>query len=204
MLGCITAGIQPLTDGSKNAVCLCKIKEMRQDCRQSIVDHHAWCGELDPTIYKGMPCVFGDLCGVMPEGLLDEGSFIQKVVAANRSMLARDAYCYTHNRLCPLWPASRRTTADVEVAGLPCPDFSRAGRKRREEGPTNKVFISHAKRHVELGTPLIVIENVWDTGKGACGGQSLGKALNPTPQSSNPFRTKYSCWFATAARPSDP
>lgn len=49
--------------------------------------------------------------------------------------------------------------ADFEVAGLPCPDMSRNGLRRLEEGPTNTVFMAHAKRHCEKRTPLIVIEN---------------------------------------------
>ncbi|CAK9087763.1 Uncharacterized protein SCF082_LOCUS41478 [Durusdinium trenchii] len=35
------------------------------------------------------------------------------------------------------------------VAGLPCWDFSIAGKRRMEEGPTNTAFITHAKRMVE-------------------------------------------------------
>ena len=34
------------------------------------------------------------------------------------------------------------------------------GKFLRAEGPTNGVFMSHAKLHKERGTPLLVIENV--------------------------------------------
>lgn len=58
--------------------------------------------------------------------------------------------------MCPLFA----TTPDFEVAGLPCIDQSMAGQKKYEEGKTGTVFCCHAKRHVELETPLILMENV--------------------------------------------
>ena len=107
--------------------------------------------------------MFGDICDVFfDKGFLDEGSFIQKLLHADGAALASHAFCHTHNTYCGLWPGRSAAAADVEVAGLPCTDYSKAGRRQRHEGVTNKVFISHAKRHVELGTPLLILENVWD------------------------------------------
>ncbi|CAE7244744.1 unnamed protein product, partial [Symbiodinium sp. CCMP2456] len=85
---------------------------------------------------------------------------MQKVARANRCSLRQHAWCYTHNGLCPLFGSS--VAADIEVAGLPCIDFSKAGKRLGPEGPHAKVFVAHAKRHVELATPVIVIENVWE------------------------------------------
>ena len=51
---------------------------------------------------------------------------------------------------------------DYDISGLPCPDFSRAGERRGRGGPTLTVFACHAKLHIHLGTPLLVIENVQD------------------------------------------
>lgn len=56
---------------------------------------------------------------------------------------------------------SDHVSAKVETAGLPCVDYSKAGLEEREHGSTNKVFVSHAKRHVELETPVVVLENAW-------------------------------------------
>ncbi|CAK9089666.1 unnamed protein product [Durusdinium trenchii] len=48
----------------------------------------------------------------------------------------------------------------MEVAGLPCTDQSAAGNRLYQEGPTAKVFLAHAKRHIEKETPLLILENV--------------------------------------------
>ena len=66
-------------------------------------------------------------------------------------------FCHTHKKQCPLFGPS--TEAQLEVAGLPCWDMSRAGRQMKEEGPTAGVFLCHAKRHAEKRTPMIIIEN---------------------------------------------
>ena len=65
-------------------------------------------------------------------------------------------WCFSHRKLCPLF----ETRTDFETAGLPCTDQSRAGKRLFEEGPTASVFCCHAKRHIELQTPLILLENV--------------------------------------------
>lgn len=69
-------------------------------------------------------------------------------------------HCYTRNKLCKLFGPN--VQCDWETAGLPCVDFSLAGKRRKEEGPTCTIFMSHAKRHIELGTPVILLENVQD------------------------------------------
>ena len=47
-----------------------------------------------------------------------------------------------------------------EVAGLPCTDHSRAGKRAGMQGATAPVFMAHAKIHVHKQTPLMIIENV--------------------------------------------
>lgn len=49
--------------------------------------------------------------------------------------------------------------SDLETAGLPCPDMSFAGKRQQENGKTVGAFLTHAKRHVELQTPIIAVEN---------------------------------------------
>ena len=58
---------------------------------------------------------------------------------------------------------STENHTDLEVAGLPCTDFSKAGQQKREKKTTAPVFIMHAKTHVRKSTPLIVLENVCDS-----------------------------------------
>ena len=49
--------------------------------------------------------------------------------------------------------------SDIETAGLPCWDMSYAGQRRQEDGRTVGAFLTHAKRHVELQTPIVIVEN---------------------------------------------
>lgn len=83
---------------------------------------------------------------------------MEKLFDINDAQFCCDQWCYTHNKRCPLFGSDAAT--DLEVAGLPCVDQSRNGARKYEEGPTGPVFISHAKRHIEKATPMIIIENV--------------------------------------------
>ena len=94
----------------------------------------------------------------MPAGVVRAGDpYMLKFDRVNKSTMYTHQHCYTHGQDCPLFDASAR--ADLEVAGLPCPDMSRQGLGRKEEGPTVGAFLSHAKRHVEKQTKLIIVEN---------------------------------------------
>lgn len=64
-------------------------------------------------------------------------------------------HCYTHNCQCKL-----NKDSHLEVAGLPCWDYSAAGKRRGENGPTIGTFLTHGKRRIAAATPLIIIENV--------------------------------------------
>lgn len=70
-------------------------------------------------------------------------------------------HCYVHNQQCRLDQG-----ASLEVAGLPCWDYSSAGKRLAENGPTVGTFICHAKRHIHTKTPLIILENVKDKQSG--------------------------------------
>ena len=87
-------------------------------------------------------------------------NFVWKLHKISRSQLLTYQWCYTHTKYCPLFGPAVET--DLEVAGLPCWDFSRAGKRAQDEGATNSVFMSHAKRHKEKKTPLLIVENVED------------------------------------------
>ncbi|CAE7032787.1 unnamed protein product [Symbiodinium sp. CCMP2592] len=103
------------------------------------------------------PCVFTDITDIVPKGSWNsEDPFEQKACDIDRAPFFLKARCVTHGRLCPLFAVN----SDLDVAGLPCVDYSKSGKGRREEGPTAPVFCCHAKLHVEKATPLLIIENV--------------------------------------------
>ena len=108
------------------------------------------------------PCLFQDLLAVIPPGSYNEaGTFLERFEAIDRADFCSHAFCVAHNKMCPLFSEK---PADLEVAGLPCTDMSRAGLSRKEEGPTAPIFCCHGKLHVQKQTPLIIIENVQDLG----------------------------------------
>ena len=108
------------------------------------------------------PCVHGDLTEVIPPvDYQPNDKFMKKLYEINRSPLKTKQWCYTHHRECSLGVCGGMKP-DYDISGLPCPDMSPAGSRRREEGPTAPVFICHAKLHIALQTPMLVIENVPD------------------------------------------
>ena len=97
---------------------------------------------------------------MIPPGSYDPSApFSKRFEQIDRAPLCLKAKCVAHGKLCPLF--SR--TADLEVAGLPCVDFSKAGLQLKEEGPTSPIFCCHAKVHAEKMTPVIILENVPET-----------------------------------------
>ena len=61
-----------------------------------------------------------------------------------------------HSEACPVGSA-----VHLDFSGLPCPDNSRANRKRKfQEGDSGIVYITWAKRHCQKQTPLLILENV--------------------------------------------
>ncbi|CAK9059749.1 unnamed protein product [Durusdinium trenchii] len=96
------------------------------------------------------PCVHGDLTQIMPSNSFDpESGFEAKAAQINQAKLRTTQYCFTHDRQCPIF-GKRAREVDLDVSGLPCPDFSAM------------VFCSHAKFHAAWQTPMLIIENVPD------------------------------------------
>ena len=127
-------------------------------CRNLIVDHHDWCNVTSGRRIS-QPCVFGDILHQLAYQPDMEGlPFKQRLKLVAEEAMARTQYCYTHGQQCPIM-----RTVDIDMSGLPCPDNSRANRKRKfEEGETSSVYAVWAKKHRILGTPVLVIENVVD------------------------------------------
>lgn len=146
-------------------------KEWNRGCQQLIRDHVEWCAAVLGTVLP-LPCLFEDVEGCVPPNSYNKDDpYMVKYRAIAAADLLSHGKCLFHGKQCPLFgPAA---AADWETAGLPCTDQSRAGLRRFEHGPTASVFICHAKRHIELETPVILLENVQDT-DGLC---SLFRAL---------------------------
>ena len=124
-----------------------------------IVDHMEWCRAVLGTRPVHRPCMFGDLEGCIDRGVYNpEDPCKVKFCKIAAAQLRTHQHCYTHGKLCPLF--TEDTASDLETAGLPCTDSSKAGLQQFEEGPTFGVFACHAKRHIQKGTRVILLENV--------------------------------------------
>lgn len=117
-----------------------QFKEWTTHCQQLIYDSHDWiCRTLEKR-YRS-PCIFGDIEGVIPKDLYNKSDcFVKKAISINNADVCLTQYCFAHAGQCPLLSSD----ADIEVAGLPCWDFSMAGKMMMEEGRTNSVFCCKA------------------------------------------------------------
>ena len=105
------------------------------------------------------PCMFEEVEGCIPDHLLnDEDSFMQMFKKVNRCPLKVRQWCLTHKTFCRI--IGKDASVDLTVGGLPCWDYSLAGKRQQENGLTKKVFLGFAKYHIRQGTPLIILENV--------------------------------------------
>ena len=121
------------------------------------MDHIEWIKQSSGSM-REPPCVFGDLESCIPVKTFESSDgFWTKFKKVDSAKMYRTQYCYSHNRQCPL-----NQNSDMETAGLPCWDYSLAGNRLCEDGPTIGAFLTHAKRHVEFGTPIVIVENVKD------------------------------------------
>lgn len=107
-----------------------------------------------------MPCVHGNIEEILaPKSFDRSDSFKKKATDIDQAFMCSHQYCFTHDMLCPIL-GPKAKSSDYDISGLPCPDMSKAGKRKREEGVTSGVFACHAKYHVERQTPMLVIENV--------------------------------------------
>ena len=132
---------------------------MDRHCQQAILDNHRWKEEWTDRTSSSPPHIFGDLKEQVPHGQIKETlPFRARAGQVARLPLCQHQYCYTHGVFCQ--SAAR---VDFEVAGLPCQDNSRANQNRRFfEGNHGSVYLAWARRHSELQTPLILVENTPD------------------------------------------
>lgn len=141
---------------------VCSAKEINKNCRKLITAHVEWCAQV--TGIHDVPCIHSDLTEVMPANSFNKSaSFRKKVRQIDKARLCKKQYCWSHHKKHRIFGHGARPV-DLDVSGLPCPDFSRAGVQKRTSGPTISVHISHAKFHVSWQTPMLILENVRDWG----------------------------------------
>ena len=108
------------------------------------------------------PCVHGDLTKIVPENSFDkDGCFFNRARQIDKAKFCAEQWCFQHGKPCKLFTPDA-AVPDYDISGLPCPDMSRAGLRKFEEGKTSSVFACHAKMHVQWQTPMLVVENVQD------------------------------------------
>ena len=109
-------------------------KEVDPACQQLIIDHHKWMGTFSPG--NPLPCIFSNILHQIPESCdLSDTTFPEKKQRIFNGQLQRKHFCWTHHAQCV-----DDQESEVDFSGLPCPDHSKANRKRkREEGPTGPV-----------------------------------------------------------------
>ena len=134
-------------------------EEMDRGCRQLILDHHKWIMSFQGHHHR-LPCVFGDILDQIDMKEVDDNlPFQEKRKLIDSMPLRSKQVCYTHGfDNCPVLQH-----VDIDMSGLPCPDNSRANSRRLfEEGPSAPIYILWAKKHKELATPLLILENTPD------------------------------------------
>ncbi|CAE7365205.1 desi2 [Symbiodinium microadriaticum] len=133
------------------------LAEKEHKCHQLLRDNMLWCSKVLGRMED--PCMFGNVLDIYPE-FRDEGSFAEKQQLLFNCRRTPSCFCKIHGVGASAPTACRIPSSHFDVSGLPCPDFSTAGKRRRAEGPTNSVFLAHGRMHGELQTPLLLIENV--------------------------------------------
>ena len=82
--------------------------------------------------------MFGDMLDWIPydnRQTIKNDTFAEKKRKLSGVHLREQAHCHTHGGKCQIYQ-----NVDLDFSGLPCPDFSKANRKRKfQEGPSGPV-----------------------------------------------------------------
>ena len=116
-----------------------------------------WCEEVAGG--QGAGCRFGDIMDLLSPKIDDTATYSQKLEAGKKAALAGRAYCQTHRRWC-----ATAKSASFDVSGLPCPDMSTAGKRKRRAGVTSGVYVAHGEYVTRNAIPLLLIECTKDMG----------------------------------------
>ena len=115
---------------------------------------NSWAGKFRPV-----PHSFGDIVGQIPNKNWAPGdSFLETAAAIRPQKLLEYQYCHVHGGAC-----KSLESVDVDFSGLPCQHNSRANVARlKQDGPFADVYMTWAKKHTDLATPLVILENTQD------------------------------------------
>ena len=132
-------------------------QEINPQCWQPILDNQRWCNQLTGH-NRPSPHIFPDVLHMLPEigwasGLPDMESQLLRAAGMPLNCCLPCNSCHMEGTRC-LVP-----DVDLDVAGLPCVDYSAAGKRKGSRGRSSPVFVAWAKRHKTLGTKLLILEN---------------------------------------------
>ena len=133
-------------------------QEIDSHCRQVIHDNHnwidSWAGKFRPQ-----PHLFGSVTSQVPQiSWSPEDPFLVKLQRIRAQDLLRHQFCYAHGAICNSFEP-----VDVDFSGLPCQENSRANSGRLfQDGRHSDIYVTWAKKHTVLQTPLLILENTPD------------------------------------------
>ena len=105
-------------------------------------------------------CIFGDVMDVFGGGhmlnrFLSIPSYQEKLDFASELPLYSTSYCYQHGQRCPI-----NTGAAARMGGLPCQDYSAAGKQRKVQGPNYPCTLGFSYKSSLANNSIIGIECV--------------------------------------------
>lgn len=105
--------------------------------------------------------IFEDVLDVFGNGklvydqIMSLDSYEEKLAYASELHVHGEAYCSMHDRMCPIY-----TNASSRVGGIPCQDYSRAGRQAGVLGPHFPPALGFGAKAALTRSPLVCIECV--------------------------------------------
>ena len=129
-------------------------QEMDQKCQTVINDSLQWCEDVAGHNSR-FPCLFGNALDLIPYKTYDiSWTYSRKLSAVKQTHIATTGQCLRHCALCPVF----KPMAQFGVSGLPCPDMSSAGLRRKRAGPTSTVYMAHGRYVSVHKIPLLLVE----------------------------------------------
>ncbi len=130
------------------------VQEMNPNCRALLRDTINWCETVSPGSANAA-CLFGDILDMFPVGTLcGKSSYTEKLNATLECRLNTRATCFTHNSSCSV----DAPLPTFDISGLPCPDMSAAGAKKKRSGVTSPVYMAHGRWCKQQRVPLLLLE----------------------------------------------
>ena len=129
-------------------------QERDPNCHAVLDEALTWSSEVAGHDPRGC-CMFSEIMDLIPHGTLHERTetYTQKLSAVESGGVATFGHCLKHPHPCPVHKRS-----DFDCSGLPCPDMSSAGCRRKRAGQTSEVYMSHGKYTGYNRTPLLLME----------------------------------------------